>query len=445
MASLLGKIARRLGRFNPVTNLRYVLRLWSWWRQELAASARRRAEPRIAVAVDVGALWEPLTGVGWYLYRVLEGLAGRSDLALRLYGPDLYGGPPAHAPPPEGPAVEIVRRADPPADGTLLSILFNRLWGPAKRFVVPWWIARDGNQVVWAPNFFSPRRFWLAERRGAAMVAMIHDLGYRVVPWALREETLEELCSHMGRVWRTARFLLTGSHSVARELVEAGLVAEDRIRTARLAPAHPPRDLDAVGSDALPAGTPERFALFVSTLEPRKNVTGLIEAWRLLHQSADGAEETGEAPPTLVLCGRYGWKSDEIRRAVETAEDEGLLHHFGYVGEDELAALYSRALFLVFPSHYEGFGIPALEAAAAGIPQVLSDIPPLREVAGPGALYAPADEPERWAEAAAELARDGDLRDRLAAAGKEHAAQFDWRQTAELTAAAFRDAAGGTA
>jgi glycosyltransferase involved in cell wall biosynthesis len=394
---------------------------------------RRRRDPRLTVAVDVRILWEPLTGIGWYLYRLLQRLAERDDLALRLYGPSLSADeavPPPVVPIPEGPAVEVVRYAAP-EEATLHRDRMIRLIRRLERLLV----AADGNRVLFAPNYLPSERF---ERATGALVATVHDLGYRIVPWAIRQETLANLEAELDATWWRARRIITDSRAVADEMAVEELVAPTdagvKVRVIPLGPGLPLGGPDA----GLPEGVPAGYALSVGTLEPRKNLETLLRAWRHLRRRRRGR---GEATPPLVLCGGYGWKAEGLRREVEAARAEGWLHHFGYVSEEELAAFYRHARLFVFPSRYEGFGLPLLEAMSAGVPAVASDLPVLRELAGDAALYAPPRNEEAWAERVDGLLDDPDLAARLAAAGRERAARFTWERAAEEHMAVFREAA----
>jgi glycosyltransferase involved in cell wall biosynthesis len=209
------------------------------------------------------------------------------------------------------------------------------------------------------------------------------------------------------------------------------------VRAIHHGPGHgPPR---AAGPGALPAGTPERFVLHVGTLEPRKNLPLLLAAWRRLRQAPAHGPET----PPLVLAGGFGWRADALRRQVARAAAEGWLVHLGYVTPEELAALYGAAEAAVLPSLYEGFGLPLLEALAAGLPVVASDIPVHREVAGEAALYAPPGEPELFARQVAALLADPELRRRLAAAARRRSQLFSWERAAAAAARAFADADRG--
>jgi alpha-1,3-rhamnosyl/mannosyltransferase len=248
------------------------------------------------------------------------------------------------------------------------------------------------------------------------------------VPWAVRPDSGVALRERLERTLFAADLLLTPSEAVRRELIGLGGVgvAPGRVRAIH----HGTGVLSEAAPAPLPPGTPSRFVLHVGTIEPRKNVGTLLAAWRRLRAE-------GVAPPPLVLCGGWGWKAEEIRTEIAAAEREGWVLHLGYVTAGELAALYAGAELVALPSFYEGFGLPAIEALAAGAPLVASDLPVLREVAGDAALYAPPDRPDLWAERITALLADGSLREELRRKGRERARLFDWRRSATETARAF--------
>jgi len=402
-----------------LATLRFLAQLWRTLR------ARRR-EKRLTVAVDITAFWEQRTGIGWYLYRLLEHLAHEDGLRLRLYGPDLVDTPdlPRRVVElPEGPALEAVTYTVPEG----MSISYVAMVGWLRRHV-PWLIAADGNQLLFAPNYFLPKWF---RRAGGRLVATVHDLSFERVPWTMREETRRDLEKHLRRTVERAARVLTDSETVRGELLDTGLVESWRVVAIHLGPG----PLARVEAAEKPPGSPGRYVLHVGTLEPRKNLPTLLAAWRLWR-------EAGGDPPPLVLCGRFGWKSDELRREVEAAVEEGWVHTFGYLEDAKVAALYRDALFVVLPSIYEGFGLPAVEAMAAGAALVASDIPVLREVAGDAARYAPPGEPEAWATACRELEADAEARSELVRRGLERSRSFAWRRTASETLAVWREVAG---
>ncbi|RMH20416.1 MAG: glycosyltransferase family 1 protein [Acidobacteria bacterium] len=407
---------------------RRIANSWRFARRLRADQLRRRREMRLTVAVDVSALWEPLTGIGWYLYRLLEALAPRDDLRLRLYGPDLVATPdlpPPVVPLPRGPAIEVVRYAVPHDLNVPYVRMVRFLRNRQARL-----IAADRNRLLFAPNYFLPPSFAAARGR---LVATVHDLSFLRVPWTLRETTRRDLETHLKETVARAALVLTDAETVRRELIDSGLVPAARVRAVHLGPGSVGET--AAGETSLPPGTPPRYALHVGTLEPRKNLPTLFAAWRLLRR------RWPQAPP-LVLCGRFGWKTERLSETIDAGRDEGWLHHFGYLEDPQVAALYRGAQLVVVASIYEGFGLPAVEAMRCGVPLLLSDIPVLREVAGEAAEYAPAGEPEAWAEKLHALLKDGARCRELAQRGRERGTRFTWRRTADETVAAWRQAAG---
>ena len=396
-----------------------------WLRRMGAAAAGPSPDGRLTVAVDVRAFWEPLTGVGWYLYELLRHLAAAEGLRLRLYGPTLFPNPDAPGPvvePPRGPAIEMVTGLAPPGRwGRRRSVL------RALRVMEPLVFALQRNAVLFAPNFILPRAFRLA--RGAT-VATVHDLAFRRLPWTIREETRADLDGQFHRTLARASAVITVSRTVRDELLAAEAIGAARV----IAIHHGPGHLSARKGGAPPAGTPARYVLHVGTIEPRKNIELLLEVW-----TSWVAEDP--SAPALVLCGRRGWKSDALHAVFDRAAAAGWLQHPGYVDDDALAALYRGALAVVCPSLYEGFGLPLVEGMAAGTPVVASDIPVFREVAGEAAVFAPASDRAAWKRALVELASDEALRGRFSERGRERAGAFAWSRAAARTREVLQRAA----
>ena len=397
---------------------------WGWARRIVVQVRRRRRENGLTVAVDISPLFDVLTGVGWYLYELLRQLADRPDLHLRLYGPTMFSGPDGPRPVqtlPEGRAIEWVRHEVPD------DLLVRRSWlALLMRILEPWLVAADRNRVVFAPNFVPPRPFAVSRR---PLVVTVQDLTLYRMPWTMQEETRADLERKLERTVARARAIVTPSETVRTDLLKHGGAAPGAVHAIWDA-----GRLDGVAPGALPAGMPERFVLHVGTIEPRKNVATLLAAWPRLRATMP------KAPP-LVLCGKLGWQHESIEDALARATAEGWLLCLGYAPDETLRALYDRAAVVVCPSVYEGFGLPLVEAMAAGTPIVCSDIPVFREVAADAALFVPADDAPGWAQAVAQVLSDPDRARDLEARGSARVRAFSWRRTAERTLAVWSDAA----
>ncbi len=377
-----------------------------WLLGVVAAVRRRRGETRLTVAVDVNSLYEPLTGVGWYAYQLLTHLADADDLRLRLYGQSLVEGDPGAPAPvvplPRGQAIEWVTYDAP--DGLVVPPWRGR---QLLRRLAPLLAAADANRVLFAPNFLVPPLFRYAS---GAQVAMVHDLTLERLPAAARPDTAVALGERLEETLHAAALLLTPSAAVRDELVARG-VAPQRVRAIH----HGPGQLATLDAGEPPPGVPPRYGLYVGTLEPRKNLPVLLAAWQELRRRMPGA-------PPLLLCGRWGWQTGSLAAEVRQGIAEGWLLHLGYVTPESLAALYRHAALVALPSLYEGFGLPLVEALAAGVPPVVSDLPVLREVGGDAALFVPPDDPLAWTAALARVLGDEALRAELAERGCARAA-----------------------
>ena len=387
---------------------------------------RPRAGGRVTVAVDIDCFWNRLTGVGWYLFETLDHLSEADGMRLRLYGQTIF--PYADDPQPvvalpSGPAIELVAYTVP-------AWIPRRVMARLTPWIEPRVLALQRNAVLFAPNYVLPPKFRLA--RGAVVV-VVHDLALRRFPWTLQEETRAVLDAELDDNLARAREVITVSHAVRDELLAAEPLDPECVTAIHHGPGHlsSRREVDP------PAGIPERYVLHVGTIEPRKNIELLLRVWE-----AWRAEDP--AAPALVLCGRRGWKSDGLHDAIAAAAAAGWLHYPGYLDDDTLAALYRRALAVVSPSRYEGFGLPLVEAMSVGVPVLASDIPVFREVAGDAAVYLPVDDAAAWKRALVELAADSSLRSRLAARGRERAGAFDWMKAAARTRAVLERAARGS-
>ncbi len=273
--------------------------------------------------------------------------------------------------------------------------------------------------------------------RAARAVVTIHDLAFKRVPELSERKNADFLNRHVPRTLDRAGLVLVDSEFTASELEEIYGYPKDRMRVIPLGvdeSFHPrPRE----ESDRLRRrfNLPSGFILCVSTVEPRKNIATLIQAYGLLRE---GGGET----PKLVLAGGEGWRGEgeAIMRLIKKLKLEGAVIRLGYVGNEMLPSLYSAAGLFVFPSLYEGFGLPPLEAMACGVPVICSDAPSLPEAAGDAALFVPPRDAERMAAAIEKLIGDAVFKQELIRKGLDRAKRFTWNETARRTLNAYREA-----
>jgi glycosyltransferase involved in cell wall biosynthesis len=177
-------------------------------------------------------------------------------------------------------------------------------------------------------------------------------------------------------------------------------------------------------------GLPPRYILFVSTIEPRKDLETLLDAYERLRAAGtyDGA---------LVVVGKIGWKSESL---VPRLKGPGVVH-LDYLRAEQLATVYERAEVFVFPSIYEGFGFPLLEAMSRGVPSIAAQSSSLPEIGGDAALYFPPRDVNALMTQLGRVVTDERVREELAARGRAQAARFSWAVAAEKTLAVLRRAA----
>jgi glycosyltransferase involved in cell wall biosynthesis len=266
--------------------------------------------------------------------------------------------------------------------------------------------------------------------RGRPLVATVHDLGFRHYPDAYPAAGRRYHDRAARIVAAEAARVLVPSEATARDLAELYAVDRGRVTVVPLG-VQPPARPDHRGAARLlhDLGVRGPFLLAVGTLEPRKNLPRLLDAF---------GEVTDELPDHwLVVAGPVGW-GPRLRPTWDSVR----VKLAGPVGDATLHALYERADGLAYPSLYEGFGLPVLEAMAHGTPVLTSDRSSLPEVAGDAALLVDPLDRGAIAKGLYRLVADTALRERLAAAGPRRAAAFTWQATAAATWASYREVAG---
>jgi glycosyltransferase involved in cell wall biosynthesis len=239
-----------------------------------------------------------------------------------------------------------------------------------------------------------------------------------------------------------ARHILADSDSTRRDLVELMGVEPERITV--LYPGVEPRfqrirDAEVLDGVRTRYGLPEHFILGLGTLQPRKNFYGLINAFGRLLAAKRGDERVADL--RLVIVGGKGWLYEDTLGLVERSGLGGRVSFPGFVEDEDLPALYSLAAVFAFPSWYEGFGLPVLEAMACGTPVVAADNSSLPEVVGEAGLMVSASDPDALADVLSRLLTAPGheaLQKRLTTAGYEQAGRFTWETAAQALLRVYR-------
>jgi glycosyltransferase involved in cell wall biosynthesis len=353
------------------------------------------------IAFDVSPLSHQLLGIGNYIRGSLGGLVevAGDDHEIVAFAPTSVRGPERIRAALEGIDVELRTWRLPFSHAVRTA--WSGLGRPATERLLG-----DLDVLHFSDWMFPPQR-------GGVRATTIHDL----VPLHHPEWTTARTRSMHARKYRNAArtcdVVFVNSEYTGRDVIETLSVDPERVKVARPAT----REVFTADGPAADLGAP--YVLTVATLEPRKNLQPLVEAHRLLGGDL-----------LLVLVGAEGWGEQPFL-------DDPRVRRLGFVSDEELARLYRGAAAAVYPSRFEGFGIPVIEAMACGCPVVSSAHPSLDEASGAAAVRADPERPEAIAAALEQAVAE---RERLTVAGLEHARGFTWRAVGEIFLRGYEEA-----
>lgn len=266
-------------------------------------------------------------------------------------------------------------------------------------------------------------------------VVTVHDLSFEHLPETFKRRSRFQLRATVRRTVRRAARVIAPSEFTRRDLIETYGLSPERVHVTPLAaaPFFRPASATEIERVRQTYGIRGPYILAVGSIQPRKNLVRLLRAYSHLRRKG-----LKDKLPKLVLAGKKAWLYGETLRAVERERLDDLVIFTGYVTERDLPALYSGAQAFVYPSYFEGFGLPPLEAMRCGAPVVAGDRTSLPEVVGDAGLLVDPFDADAIAEAIARVIEDEDLRAELSRRGLQRSQLFNWRETARSTLEVYK-------
>lgn len=373
----------------------------------------------LSVALNASILRAPRTGIGQYVAELVSALAAESELELELFSGWNWSSQLPTAPlPGYSQWAGLAKRLVPNAYAV-------RRFIEQRRFM-------HGSGAV---DLYHEPSLWPFEFDGP-MVMTLHDLTHVHYPETQPKDRLREINRQAARAVQRAQRILVDSQFIADEVCSHYGVATEKIVVAPLGCAarfHPRPPEVLRESLQCFAVEPYGYLLCVGTLEPRKNLTLALRAYECLPEAL-------RARFPLLIVGMAGWHQDRFADLLTRGVSRGQVRVLGYQSDEALAQLLAGARLLLFPSLYEGFGLPVLEAMASGTPTVLGSCAALVELAGDAGVYTDPDDERGYAQVIEQLLEDPHEWQARRVAGLQRAALFSWQRCATITATVYRQA-----
>ena len=367
------------------------------------------------IGLDGFPLAAPKTGVGHYTFELARALSILSPGDhFELISPSGFSG---------AVAAEVESIPNLRLVHVRTNMITRRWWGIG----LPGYIRRAGLQLFHGTNYEVP----LLNRKRT--VVTVHDLS--VFLHADKHETriARRARRRLPVMLRSAGMVITATQAIRQEIAARFKTNAQRIAVTPYAPRQifQPLPADECARARQRLGVDENFILYVGTIEPRKNLVTLVRAFAQILQQTSFR-------PQLVIAGGEGWMMDEFHELISKADLGDRIHFTGYVDDEDLVALYSSCRVFVYPSVYEGFGLPPMEAMACGAPVIAGDIPVLRETLADSALLVEPLDANSLANAIVSVLGDENERLRLSTLSRQRAEQFSWSETARMTLEVYK-------
>jgi len=371
----------------------------------------------LKIAIDVTPITYSRGGVGYYTYKLVEAIIAidKDDSFILYYGMKTDQRLPLFA----GPNISIVQA---PISPRIANKLFRQCQIPIEMFV--------GNvDIVHAPSYF------VKCMKRTRSIITIHDLAYLIYPHTFPKHIIRDLEKHLKESIEHSSLILADSVSTKKDLIQYFKVDPLKVRVIYLGVDNKfmRYGIKDDESDLIESfGIERKYILHVGSFEPRKNIERLLQAYSLIRSNK-------QINHRLVLVGKDEWLEKDLFDEIRKTEYFGDVIILKDVKEDELIKLYNNAEMLVYPSLYEGFGLPLLEAMACGTPIAASYSSSIPEVVGEAAVYFDPLSVNEMAQKMFELIESEELRGKLIEAGLKRVAFFTWERTAQETINAYRE------
>lgn len=380
-----------------------------------------RADRAMRVTIDIQPVLHQRAGIGRYIEGLVDGLSRIDEdnrYNLTYFNFRRRGDPQLAM---DGPNIQLMPLRWIPGR------VAGRLWRYLSWPTYDWYFGDA--------DIYHFTNFLVRPVREGKRIATIHDLSFLRFPQFAEPKNLSFLSRRIENTVRNADGIIADSEFSRNEILHWFSPPAEKVWAVHLGIDQrffKPWSADDLKQLRKSYSLPERFVLYLGTLEPRKNLIGLLDAFEQYRR------KTGNKDVALVLAGAMGWLSEDLEARIQRFDGCNCLCQIGYVSEDHIPGLYRLAKAFLFPSFYEGFGLPPLEAMAGGTPVMASDAGSLKEVLGDAALIIDPHDTDSMAEGLERIIEDDVLRRQLKARGLRQVQKFDWIKTARETVDVYR-------